>query len=175
LLSVAFFVAGLALGCIAELRTSAWMVERVGKPDEYILEDAIWNRWSASVSLDVKLIQWAMVLIPLGAGGLLGSFAGLAWMTKGRFRLRSLLIGMTSLCLVFGFLFGIVRPRLQNPRFVYRPELGDVAFEQHGEPASESGFPVLNRQVALIVAAPLLILPLLLFVPPRIRPPALPN
>src|SRR5262245_14024661 len=123
LLGAVVLVAGMLLGCIAELRTSAWMVEYAGKPVEYFLDDDNNARWHASVQVDVRLLYWANMLMPLGAGALLGAAAGLIWISKGRFRLRSLLIAMTFLCLMIGIPFGLVRPRLQNPRFVYRPSL----------------------------------------------------
>lgn len=171
LLGAILFVIGIILGCIAALRTSAWMVEWAGKPDEYFFSEGNIDRWTSSVEIDGKLYRWAIVLGPLGAGAILGSFTCLAWATKGRFRLRSLFIGMTLLGITIGLPFGQVWPRLQNPQFVYRPALGDVSFEQHRDPSSNSNCSVLNRRVAITAVTPLLILPVIFFWPKR-RPPA---
>jgi hypothetical protein len=168
LLGMSLFLIGLALSCIEALRTAAWMNEAASRPDNWSPTEAEADRWSSSVEIDIKLIDWVIVLVPLGAGATLGAVASLAWLTRGRFRLRSLLIGMTFLCLVLGIPLGLVRPHLHDPRFVYYPEFGYAKFEQHGKPASNSSYPVLNLRIAMTALAPLLILPIIFFAPKRL-------
>ncbi len=160
-------MAGVLLTCIAELRNSEWIAEFAGKPESYLVEEGNYERWSSLVQPSIVLLRWALdVLIPFGAGMVLSAIGALVWVSRGRFSLRTLMIGMAYLSLLIGIPFGIVRPRLQNPQIVYRPAIGDVFFEQHLE-SSRSGASLINGGKVPIAAAPLLVLPFILFWPKR--------
>ncbi len=164
LLGMALFVAGTVLACVAMLRVSAWTLEFGGKPEDYPLSDVESDSWLAFFDAVSQLWKWAIPLIALGAGAIAGSIASLAWATKGRFSLRMLLVGVTFVCFVFGIPFGVVRPLLQNPRFVYLGH-GIANFEQRGKPASLFSYVVLNRRIALTATIPLIVPPVRIFWP----------
>jgi hypothetical protein len=163
LLGAALFSAGIALGCAEALRASARLVELKVRPlsgDEY---REVWQR---SLEIDSKLVTWATRLAPLGAGAILAAVTGLAWRTKPRFSLRSLLIGVTFLCLVLGIPFGAVRPHLQNPEFSSQLEFGMIRFDQHLD-GSGNGYGIPLGPAAIWFVLPLVILPVIFFVPKR--------
>jgi hypothetical protein len=118
------------------------------------------------VQIDIKLHAWFIVLLPLAAGMLLAAVAGLLWVTKGRFSLGSLFLGMTFLGLVIGPL-SVIWPRLHHPRFLFVSEQGFVSFEQQGEPASRSSYGLLMPWTLAIGIAPLLVLPVVVLWPAR--------
>ena len=169
LVGATILMAGILLACIAELRNSEWIDEFAGKPESYLLNEDNSDRWLSLVETNNELLGWALnALVPLGTGVVLSAIGSLACVSRGRFSLRSLLIGTTYLSLLIGIPFGLVRPRLQNPQIVYRPAIGDIFFEQHLD-SSRSGVSLLTSRKAFVAAAPLLVLPLIFFWPMRSR------
>jgi hypothetical protein len=167
LFGATILMAGILLACVAELRNSEWIGEFAGKPNSYLLNENNSERWLLFVQANNELLDWAFdVLVPLGTGAVLSSIGGLAWVSQGRFSVRTLLIGTTYLSLLIGFPLGLVRPRLQNPQIVYRPTIGDIFFEQHlGE--SRSGVSVMTSRKVFVAATPLLVLIPIFFWPCR--------
>ena len=169
LLDVILLLCGMTLNCVVALRTSAWIDDAEARPLDYLSSGEESDRWSASVDFDNMLLRWGLTLVPLGMGTLVGAIASLAWVTKGRFRLRSLFMGITIAALAIGIPLAQVGPRLHNPQFVYRPQHMDVSFEQHGKPASNSTHSVINRRSVVYAVAPLLVVPIIFIWPRRVR------
>jgi hypothetical protein len=170
LLGVTIFVAGSILWCAEALRTSAWMDEIEARPPDHVPSDEESERWLASVDIDNKLIAWCIVLLPIGAGTLSGAIAGLLWVTKGRFSLQSLFLGMTLCSLTIGPL-AMIWPRLHGPRFIFGlDEHCFVWFEQRGKPASSSTYGLVKPWTVAVALVPLLAVPIISFWPRRSRP-----
>jgi hypothetical protein len=164
LIGATLLFAGVLLACLVELSTAAWITEAATGPG--FSDDEGSERWLSSTERDGKLRTWAFRLMPLGAGTLAGAILSLLFVLKGRFRLRSLLLGTLYMGVLLGILFGVVRPRLQNPRVWYRAASGDIAFTQiryHADStfSSNSTFSLLNRQMAILALVPSLAVPLI--------------
>jgi hypothetical protein len=109
------------------------------------------------------------MLLPLGAGILLGALASFAFLPKKQFRLSTIFIAILYFALLLGIPLGPVRHRLQNPRFWYQSDTGDIAFSQSApnkhDPKFQSTakFLILKRKSIPVILLPLLLIPLATF------------
>jgi len=170
LFGATLLMAGVLVASSALLGTSDWMIEFASKSEAEFLEPENNDRWWSLVEAANKRETLGFaVLLPLGFGTLLESVISLACVSKGRFSLRSLLIGVLYLNLLIGIPLGLIRPRLQNPQFECFPAFGTITLSQHRDPASNVSLSVFDRNKAIVAALPLLVLPIIFFWPARTR------
>jgi len=117
----ALLLTGVFVWCHAQLRTSAWMLEAQAKPpptanptDQDVAEAERWFSLIASIQREESIV--CILLAPIGAGALLSWLLALALTRKLRFTVRTILVATLYCALLIGVPFGVVRPRLQNPR-----------------------------------------------------------
>jgi hypothetical protein len=181
--SAATLLAGILLFCHCELRRSQYMVDIQANPlsNEEQLAEVVSQHEAFLASIDHEAWLSFRLLIPIGAGALVGSLITLTVIRQFRFSIRTLLLVTTYLGLLVGIPLGVVRPRLQNPRVWPRLNNPDIGFGQARawpQPGSDgprpdpwgSGvtrtvfeFPLFNRNDVFVALAACMAVPLTTF------------
>jgi hypothetical protein len=179
-------LAGVSMWCHAQLRTSAWIVSAQAKApptdspsDEEIKEAERWFSLIASIGREERFAR--NLLVPIGAGTLVGSLLALAVAKQLRFTVRTLCFPTLYCALLIGIPFGCVRPWLQNPRIWLKETnlaFGQIRQWSGGEsqktsddpwarpgPNSKSEAPLVDLNCVFLAVAASIALPLLAFVP----------